>query len=438
MRFRIGLIGISILAHAQSPADAAIDPVDLLMRVRDQVTEHGRRIPNHTCVETVERDRFEPVDGRFVKSCDTLLARRRLAHYAGRLRLDATDRLRLDVTVAGDRELYSWAGAAHFEEGEIDRLIPDGAMGTGAFANLLLSVFDSPVPRLMFTGQTVRDVTRLLEYSFSIPVELSQYRAKGGNQWLPTGYTGTLLADPQTARLSGFTVRTEELPAATGLCEVDTSLDYGTVPFGGIDYLMPVATRQRFIGRDGSEGENRVAFSSCREFRGKSEVEFGALPPPASNAAGPAPAAVHLPAGLPVTVTVAAAIDSAQAAAGDRIEGRLARPILDSHHNTLVPEGALMEGRLMRVELLYAKPPETVIALRWETLAVNGVKSPVSLKPDHRMGILKSAGLAALRAKGWVIELPRIDEEQYGVYRFPGKWAVVQNGYRTEWLTQEP
>src|ERR1039458_692523 len=51
------------------------DPVDVMMRLRDQVLERGERIPNHTCVESIERDRHEPVIGRAPKSCDTLLAR---------------------------------------------------------------------------------------------------------------------------------------------------------------------------------------------------------------------------------------------------------------------------------------------------------------------------------------------------------------------------
>jgi len=37
------------------------DPTDVLVRLRDQVLAHAAGIPNHTCVETVERDRYEPV-----------------------------------------------------------------------------------------------------------------------------------------------------------------------------------------------------------------------------------------------------------------------------------------------------------------------------------------------------------------------------------------
>jgi hypothetical protein len=58
------------------------------------------------------------------------------------LRLSTTDRLRLDVLLATNRELYSWADAKKFEEGEIDELVTQGAFGTGPFASMLLSVLE--------------------------------------------------------------------------------------------------------------------------------------------------------------------------------------------------------------------------------------------------------------------------------------------------------
>src|ERR1035441_6948195 len=48
------------------------DRVDVLMRLRDQVLERGERIPNHTCVELIQRDRYEPLrseERRVGKEC---------------------------------------------------------------------------------------------------------------------------------------------------------------------------------------------------------------------------------------------------------------------------------------------------------------------------------------------------------------------------------
>ena len=414
------------------------DPVEILMRLRDQVLAHAALIPNHTCVETVQRDRYEPAAGRSAKSCDAIVARRKQPGFPMWLRLDSTDRLRLDVALASDREIYSWAGARKFEEGEIDELIPEGAMGTGPFAALLLAIFETRSPRFVFEGDTTLDARRLMEYSFSVPLEESQYRVKAGKEWVITGYTGSLLVDPQTAELVRLTVRTEELPAATGMCESETTLDYGMVPLGGVDYLLPNATRQRFIGRDGAEGENAIAFASCREYRGESTLTFGEKLPADGAGRGAASTSYELPAGLPFTVELTTTIHGDQAAAGDRIEGRLAKPIRDARQQkTLVPAGALVEGRLMRVETRHARP-ELIVALRWETLEINGVKAPFSAKPNRRVEDLKTGGRGGLRQRGMEIELPLPSESRYGVYHFPGEKAVVNSGFRSEWVTAQP
>jgi hypothetical protein len=450
------LLGLALVAcaaaFAQSPIVPDDDPVDVLVHLRDQVLDLGQRIPNYTCIETVQRDRYDPVDWPGGKSCDALLARRKQRDFPALLILDTTDRLRLDVLLATDREVYSWAGAKRFEDGEIDKLIPEGAMGTGLFAALLLSVFQVETPRFVFAGDTALNGRRLFEYSYTVSVDESHYRVKAGKQWIISGYTGSLPVDPQTAELVRFSVRSEELPAATSLCEVDSTMEYGKVALGGIDYLVPTATRERFISRVGSEEENNIAFTSCREYLAESTVEFGASTPGTGRASVPSPDSLRLPAGLPVIVDITTAIDSDRAAAGDRIEGRLAEAVQDAHGTTLVPEGAVLEGRLMRVETHHATALEgrlmgshnatsqgITIALRWETLAINGAKVPLSLRPSRRLGDSDAAAAATgLHSRGMEIDLPKPNESRYGVYHFSGERRVVQSGFRTKWSTAGP
>jgi len=93
-------LALLVCAAAGAGAD---DPVAVLALLRDQVMEQRGRI----------------------------LARRSQPNFSELLRLSTNDRLRLDVAVTRDREVYSWAGTGRFEDGEIDELIPQGAMGTG-------------------------------------------------------------------------------------------------------------------------------------------------------------------------------------------------------------------------------------------------------------------------------------------------------------------
>jgi hypothetical protein len=273
-----------------------------------------------------------------------------------------------------------------------------------------------------------------------VPREESLYRVRAQKEWVITGYTGRLLVDPRTAVLARFSVRTEELPAATNLCETETKMEYGIVQLGGGDYLLPKATRQRFIGRDGSESENSLAFSACREYQAESKLTFGAGLEAAGATRGGAPEAWDLPTGLPVTMELMSTIQGDQAAAGDPIEGRLAKPIRDQRQQKiLAPEGAKVEGRLMRVEIRHSHPAQFTVALRWETIVVDGVKMPFSVLPNRRAAADPGkAGAGGLRRRGFEIELPLPGEGRYGVFHFSGEGAVMQSGYRTEWLTAKP
>jgi hypothetical protein len=424
---------LCVLLLAVVPAAAEdYDPTEILMRLRDHVLAHGRQIPNHTCVETITRDVFEAAVQPVPKSCDSLLARRTSPNFPALLRHATTDRLRLDVALAEGREIYSWAGARKFEEGEIDELIPDGAMGTGPFATMLLSVFRGRVPRFTYEGQTTLDHRLVFEYSFRIPQEESRYRIKAGTDWVITGYTGTLWVDVKSAELVRLAVRTDELPAATQSCETQTTLDYNMVKLGTIAYLLPVATRQRFISRDGSEAENRIEFASCREYRGESKVSFaGGIADLSTPEEGRRVAPASFEAGLPVTVDLENAIHSNRAAAGDVIQGRLAAPI-----GKVVPAGAALTGRLMRVEIRHGSRPEVVIALRWETIELQGMPAPIALLPSRKLADLKTVTeRVVLARRGVEIELPPESDRLHGVYRFPGRQVVVERGFRTEWKT---
>jgi hypothetical protein len=409
------------------------DPVEVLAHLRDLVVKHAANVPNHTCVETVQRNSYEPFAGRARKSCDSLLAARK--QIQNRLLLDLTDWLRLDVGMADGREIFSWVGAPRFEEGEIDELIPEGAFGTGPFASMLLSLFESRNPHFLFAGAAAADGRRVLEYSFRVPIDESQYRVKARGEWIVTGYSGSLLVDPRTSELVRFAVRTEELPAETEACEVDTTLDYGMVPLGGFEYLLPQSTRQRFIGLDGAEAENSVSFASCREFLGESTLTFGKSPASTGHSVN-APPAAALPAGLSLDIELTSSLTFGKAAAGDRIEGRLTEPLRDAKaRQVLAPAGAKAVGRLTRVELRHSGSGEYTVALRWETLEIEGGKVPLNLKPNRQMARLKAIARGALQQRGMPIDLPRPGEERDGIYRFPGQRTGVEGGLRTEWVT---
>ncbi len=449
------LIGTSALGQSPvaTPPQAAVpvagkpaepsgdeDPVEILVQLRDHVVAHGERIPNHTCVETIQRDVYEPAAGRAPKSCDALLGAIKQRPAGQRLRLDSSDRLRLDVAYASGREIYSWAGASRFEEGELDELVPEGAMGTGPFATMLLSIFTANRgPKYIFEGETAAAGRRLFQYSFAVVRLQSHYQVKAQKEWIVAGYTGTLLVDPKTAELVRLTVRTEELPPATDTCETDTTLEYGLVKLAGEDYILPRLARQRFIGREGTEAENTMEFSACRDFQAESKVAFGESSPAKQEQAGTPPAALDLPRGLPVTVELLTPVRFSDAAAGDLIQGRLASAIRDERGHPLIAEGTAVQGRLMRVETRY-QPAEHTVVLRWETIDAAGARVPLTLLPNRKGPKLTPAGMvgSALRLRVTGFELPRTGETRYGIVQLPGDRKTLDSGSRSEWFTAKP
>jgi hypothetical protein len=233
-----------------------------------------------------------------------------------------------------------------------------------------------------------------------VPLERSRYRVKAQKDWVLTGYTGTILADSSSAELVRFTVRTDELPPETRSCEDESELEYSLVRLSDDAYLLPKMTRQRFIMRDGSEGENTITFSACRDFRGESTVNFSRRPEEVKpERAGPEP--VKIPAGVRVTVELdSPSLYSDQAAAGDRINGRLVNPIRDPLQQTiLAPAGAPMIGRLMRVETQWGPPAQVTFALRWETLEVDGTAISIKLNPYHQVQVQPARKVACSRGE---------------------------------------
>ena len=424
------------------PSATDADPIDVLAALRDRVLEHGHTVPNHTCVETVDRSRFEHA-GQALKSCDAVLAGRRQMGAGARLRLATTDRLRLDVALSTEREIYSWAGANHFEDRDIDEIVPQGAMGTGPFAGFLLSVFIGRPPRFVFEGETALNGRTVYEYSFDVPKPESHFRFKANKEWLTTAYSGDLFVDPKTSDLVRLVVRSDELPPETETCEVDTTLDYGKVQLNGGLFFLPSSTTQTFVGRDSEVSENVYTFSSCRDFHAESTIDYGDHADDHSTKTGSPAATFEWPAGLPVLIEVTDTIDSATAAAGDRIRGRVFQTVRDQKGRTIVAEGTPVTGRLMRVEVRHPSPQVT-IALRWETIGIGGQELPVALMPRHpvrpgsEIQLGGVAAIAGLKRHGVEFELPLPGEERFGVYHFSGEHVLVESGLKTGWVTAKP
>lgn len=424
--------GLTLLLGLAGLAGADRSPDDVIARLRERVLDEAARIPNYTCVQTIDRQFFAAGGARAPGSCAGLSVERRSPGY--RIVPYGSDRFRLDVGVGPTREVYSWAGAERFEDRDLGDLIP-GPASSGAFASLLHMMFGGDAAEFLYRGKQTLDRRSLLAYSFRVPVPRSHYFMRGARgARKAVAYHGALLADPETGDLVRLDVQIDEPAPESNLCEFNASLDYSRTQIGASGFLLPKTARQRFVMPSRLEAENTVAFSACREFRAESTVKYGdsasAQPGGGKDAATREP--LRAPAGLPVSVELTTTIDSDAAAAGDAYAGRLAEPLQDASNDTLAPRGAAVRGRIMRVER-YRYPPSVQIALAIETVEIGGAALPFRVAPKRA-----GSGSGAPKARSAQGEPPHSSATDLVVIELPGDRGILRPGYRTEWVTATP
>ena len=434
MRAYTPVLPYAMLLLAAACAGAERDPGQTLARMREIVRDEAANLPNYTCVQTIDRVFLRPSNDKLPQSCAAVGDLKRLGRYS--LAPARADRFRLDVRIGGGKEMFSWVGASRFEDRPLHDLIGFGPTSTGSFGGLLLAVFED-APEFRYEGAKTANGRRGYAYSFRVPVERSHHTfyVRHGSQKI-IAYEGTVLADPETGTPAQLTVVADQLPADAACCRFALELNYRHMRIGSREFLLPFEAIQRFAAPGGEEVENTVTFSSCRAYGAESIVAYEGAPV-TEGAATAAPIAPHppeAPAGLPVSIALAGAIDSAVAAAGDPFTGRLARPVLDKSRNVIAPEGALVRGRIMQVERVM-RPERVTFRLGIETVEIGGVEVPFRLAAKNEPAAPKGAS-GGLQQRGVAIgEFPRWVPGNHITVQCSGNRCVLPIGFRTEWVT---
>lgn len=258
---------IQPLAWAQTSApksDQSTDPRSLLLRVRAHVTDTVARLPRYMCSLTVDRAQYSP-DLHHAPSCDGMAAQQNKGDLNPRLY--ETDRVRLDVGIAGANEIYSWVGEDRFDDRDLFDMVRDGALQSGSFSGFLASIFSSDSVNFTYDGEIAWDGRMLPEFGFRVPLEQSNYTfANRRGKQIVTGYEGEFLADPNTSDLVRLTIRTNGDLTDAGACESTTTLTYSRVRLYDSEFLLPRETRLDILNTDGTEFRNRTAYANCHEF----------------------------------------------------------------------------------------------------------------------------------------------------------------------------
>jgi len=416
-------------------AQAQPDPTQVLGQARDKIVESRPRLPNYTCVQTVDRSYFRrAIQPNPFPSCSQMHAEEDTHAY--QLDLYLTDRLRLDVKVSAGVEIGSWAGATQFDAKSIFDLVGRGPFGTGALGTFLTDIFDNSGTSFAYNGEVLSGSGKLYQYSYQVPLAASHYVVHAGRDWRAIAYEGEAGIDPHSLDLRHLVVRSYHLPIETEACEVATNADYARIHIGTGDFLLPQRSRLHIVTISTNENDVVTTYSGCREYQSESTIHFGDDPATgaATKKAGAA-ARVGLPEGLPISLGLEAPIDTDVAAAGDVIMQKVRKPVrAKGSKEVLIPAGATVRGRIVKMQHWMMPPNRFDIAIRLETWEVGGISTPLYAEPDRS----ESAPDVGVPKRGVPINLPpAVQLPRIRTYEFftDAKRYVVPRGFESKWIT---
>jgi len=426
-----------LLAIAVASGQTVSDPSELLARALAKLREMMPQLSRYACLETVNRSYYRrvtdatdaPVAVAAPPACS------QIHPVSGResLRLEAADRVRLEVSVSQGREIHSWPGATQFDSRGVEEIIRDGPIGTGAYGSYLMGVLDTPGVDFRYAGEKASDGRVLLEYTYRIPLEASHYRFKAGLGWEAVAYQGSLWLDPESLELQRLTVQARDLPPHTAVCEANATIDYHRVRIGGGQVLLPSQGQLHLLRRSARETTNITTFSDCREYHAESELLFGDRPDAESTAARwVVRMPVALPIGLPITLALNAAIDSGAAAAGDPVAATVVKPVRrPGSSEILIPAGATVRGRITRMEHHVFPTSYFLIAMSFNRLERQNVSSPFAARMEPSAELARELGASLLvRESG-------LNFWDLGTFLFPSARSrhVLPAGFQSKWFT---
>lgn len=381
----------------------------LLARIKVHMSETLARLPNYTCVQTIERSR-----------------RRAPSH-----RFELVDTLRLEVAMVGNKELFAWPGAGEFEDRDIRDMVPGGAIGNGNFGLHAYSVFLSNAPTYTYVGERTRDGRRTIRYNYRVSYINSGYKIRVPPNEATVAYHGSLWVDARTLDLVRLEVNADDIPPHLGIAEANDSIDYGRVRIADSDFLLPRAAELIMTDFSGSQSRNRTLFSDCRQFSGQSALSFGEVP--AAGAPTPPKPVTEtcLPAGLLLPLELETAIDSSNAYVGDPVTARLSTRV-KRDGQILVPKGALARGRISRLEKRSSPYPHFILGLQFHTLEFDGHRASFTAR-------LEDVGPSLIGFRSPGRERMFIEDELRGgrsVLNVPGQRLKLPRRFRMTWKTE--
>ncbi len=371
-----------------------------LSMVKRRMAANLSSLPAYTCIETVERLRRE-----------TPLKPVR-----------ATDTLRFEVAVSGEREMYSWPGARRFSELDATQLVQAGTLGTGAFASHVRAIFVHQTASISFVGEEEFGGRRALRFEYSIPWRLSGWTVVFPGRQARVGSRGVFWADAASFDLLRLELQAAEIPEELPVAGIATSIDYVRVPFGAGDALLAQRAETRLELRSGEESLNRMDFGSCRQFTAETRLRFDEGSSGAQAAEGHAGDGMEefqVPGGIQLVVRLDQPLDS-RYAIGDPLTATVEGDVKHGGR-VVIPKGATVRGRIRRIERDASPPGSALVSLEFDEVAFGNRRGSLVSRIES---VRPPAGLRASAVDAGVFVV--------------GRNFALPSGLRMVWRTLTP
>ena len=357
-----------------------------LSKIKRKMVENLSKLPDYTCLETVERSARQTQTATF----------------------RAVDFLRMEVTQIGDKELFAAPGGRKFED-NVTLLVQNGTISTGEFAGNARKVFGDVSIQSQFAGEEVLKGRRVVKYEYQIPFFSRGWTLVFGDQSVSVAVHGSFWADAETLDLVRLDKHADNIPSIPSFVQASSAVDYGRVRIAAADVLLPQSAEVMLTRPNGEIHMNHTEFSQCRAYRAESSVRFGD---------SLVSQEFKLPPNLTIPLLLDRAIDSEGGAAGDAIAAHVAADV-KLKNQIVVPRGAAVQGRIRQLE-------RSIVAFELSELEFENRRAVFTARLEQMERV---ADVKILRAP----QLP-------GVGTFSGEGARVHlpSGLRIVWRTMEP
>jgi len=326
----------------------------LLSRVKRHVQEELQRLPNVTCLETVQRE-----------------------HQLPKGKMRPLDTINLEVLTNGHMELFASPGGRKFSAQHPIHYAGSGVLGVGLFGLYLKDILLNGNVSNEYKGEEEIGGHRLVRYDYRLPLMWSGEMIRTPEGSGTVGLHGSFWVDPQTYDAVRLELNAEDFPPTLPLTEAVTSINYArTVLVGNVVVLLPESAEFRMVKLSGEISHNRIEFTHCRAFETQSTVNFSA-PDSAEQTPRFGVSSIDdtlrpLPGGLQIVVKLRSRI-SGDMAVGTLIDGTVAANV-PAKGAVVIAAGSVVRGRVRRLERYTDPFPYFVVALEFTEIELQGIR----------------------------------------------------------------